>query len=41
MSVRLMTPVKRPEILAPGSEAAETVVTGNTPLSDGEVGLDP
>ena len=38
MSVRETTPVKRPEILAPGIEAAETA--GNDPARDGEAGVD-
>lgn len=39
MSVRLITPVRRPEILAPGRAAAETAL-GNTPLSDGDAGVE-
>jgi hypothetical protein len=37
ISVNEITPVKRPEILAPGIEAAETA--GNAP-SDGDAGVD-
>lgn len=37
MSVSETTPVSRPDILAPGKEAAETA--GNAP-SDGDVGAD-
>lgn len=39
--MRLMTPVKRPDILAPGKEAAETAVFGKTLLKDGDAGFDP
>lgn len=38
MSVRETTPVRRPEILAPGREAAETA--GNAPDIDGEAGVE-
>jgi hypothetical protein len=38
MSVSETTPVNRPEILAPGMEAAETA--GKDPVSDGEAGVD-
>ena len=40
-SVRDITPVKRPDMRAPGSAEAETAVTGKTPASDGEAGCDP
>lgn len=37
-SVREMTPVKRPEIRAPGREAADTA--GNVPEREGEAGFE-
>jgi hypothetical protein len=39
MSVNEITPVNRPEILAPGRAAAETA--GNVPEREGDAGLDP
>jgi hypothetical protein len=41
MSVREMTPVRRPEIRAPGRAAAETADAGKPPLILGETGLEP
>jgi hypothetical protein len=38
ISVREMTPVKRPEIRAPGKEAAETA--GKTPDREGDAGFE-
>lgn len=41
ISVREMTPVKRPEILAPGRAAAETAGNaGNVVLMDGDAGVE-
>jgi hypothetical protein len=41
MSVREMTPVRRPEMRAPGRAAAETADIGKPPLIVGEMGLEP
>lgn len=37
-SVREITPVKRPDIRAPGNDAAETA--GKTPASEGDAGVE-
>lgn len=41
MSVSEMTPVRRPEIRAPGRAPAETADVGKLPLREGEMGLEP
>ena len=41
ISVRDITPVKRPDILAPGKAAAETAEPGKRLLIDGDAGVDP
>lgn len=41
MSVREMTPERRPDMRAPGRAAAETADAGKLPLMLGEIGLEP
>jgi len=41
ISVKEITPVKRPDMRAPGSAEAETADTGKAPANDGEAGCDP
>jgi hypothetical protein len=40
MSDREITPVKRPEIRAPGKAAADTAEAGKPPLIEGDTGLE-